>query len=74
VDQSAEKIAAARAWRQRRRRSRCRSLGRDESEGATWPVFVVVPHVDAHHALEMAAADDQDAVEAIDAQRTQRSA
>jgi hypothetical protein len=30
-------------------------------------MLVVMPHVDAHHALEMAAADDQNAVEAIDA-------
>ena len=32
-----------------------------------WPVFVVVPAVDAEHVLEMAAAEDEDPVEAVGA-------
>ena len=34
-----------------------------------WPVLVVVPAVDAEHVLEMAAAEDQDPVEAVGASR-----
>ena len=39
------------------------------------PVLVVVPTVDAEHALEVASAEDESAVEAVSAEsRTQRSA
>jgi hypothetical protein len=44
-------------------------------ERTLWPVFVVVTAVDVEHVLEMAAAEDEDSVEAISAERrTQRSA
>ena len=33
-----------------------------------WPVLVVVPAVDAEHVLEVAAAEDEDSVEAIGAE------
>jgi hypothetical protein len=35
-----------------------------------WPVFVVVAAVDAEHVLEMAAAEDENPVEAVGANRT----
>jgi hypothetical protein len=44
-------------------------------ERGVWPAFVVVTAVDVEHVLEVAAAEDEDSVEAIGAERShQRSA
>jgi hypothetical protein len=37
-------------------------------ERAVWPVLVVVLAIDAEHVLEVAAAEDEDSVEAISAE------
>jgi hypothetical protein len=42
---------------------------REQLESAVWPVLVVVAAVDAEHMLEMAAAEDEDPVEAVGANR-----
>src|SRR6266540_3251236 len=41
---------------------------REEVERAVWPVLVVVAAVNAEHVLEVAAAEDEDSVEAISAE------
>ncbi len=51
----------------RRPRSRSRAVWWHKVEGATRPVLVVMPMVDAQHALEMTAAKDKHPVEAISA-------
>ena len=43
-------------------------------ERAVWPVFVVVAAVDAEDVLQVAAAEDEDPVEAANAIVRQRSA
>src|SRR5207249_7071140 len=45
------------------------AVGWYEAERAMWPVLVVVPAVDAEHVLEMAAAEDEDPVGAVGANR-----
>lgn len=47
------------------RDDRRRPLGRDESERTMRPMFVVVPNIDSKNALEMAATDDQEVIEAV---------
>ena len=43
------------------------TVGRQQVQRAVWPVRVVVPLVDAEYVLEVAAAEDQDAVETVTA-------
>ena len=66
MDESAEQIAAAKAGRRRQRR-RIAAVRREQLESAVWPVLVVMAPVDAEHVLEMAAAEDEDPVEAVGA-------
>jgi hypothetical protein len=66
VDESAEQIATANAGRRCRRR-RVVAVRREQLESAVWPVLVVVAAVDAEHVLEMAAAEDEDPVQAVGA-------
>jgi hypothetical protein len=71
VDESAEEIATAKAGTRRQRRWVAAAglpVGWYEAERAVWPVLVVVPAIDAEHVLEMHAAEDEDAVEAIGAE------
>jgi hypothetical protein len=44
--------------------------GRHKPEGAERAMLVVMPDIDIQHALEIAAANDQDPVEAIGADRS----
>jgi hypothetical protein len=69
VDETAEEIPAVHAS-QRRRVTSSRGDGgsrlwRPKVERAVWPPAVVVAHVDAEHALELAATNDQESVEAL---------
>jgi hypothetical protein len=60
----------SRSWRRRSascQRCRVAAAGREQLESAVWPVLVVVAPADAEHVLEMAAAEDEDAVEALGA-------
>ena len=68
VDESAEQIASAKVGRRCQRR-RIAAVRREQLESAVWPVLVVVAAVDAEHVLEMAAAEDEDPVEAVGANR-----
>src|SRR6266511_2133250 len=70
VDKPAEEIATARAYRQCRLRNRCRAVGRHKPEGAVRAMLVVMPDIDTQHALEIAAANEQDPVEAIGSDRS----
>jgi hypothetical protein len=69
VDESAEQIAAAQGRDCTRllERGRVAAFGRQEPERAVGPVLVVVAAVDAEHALEVAATEDEDPVEAVGA-------
>jgi hypothetical protein len=67
VDESAEKIATLEVIGRIQRRW-VAAVGRQEVERAMWPVLVVVAAVDAEHVLEVAAAEDEDAVEALRAE------
>src|SRR5215216_6724558 len=49
---------------------RVAAIGREEVERAVRPVLVVVTAVDAEDVLEVAAAEDEDAVEAVGAERS----
>jgi hypothetical protein len=68
VDEPAEQIAATQVGGRRPRRWVWRD-GREQLESAVWPVLVVVTAVDAEHMLEMAAAEDENPVEAVGADR-----
>jgi hypothetical protein len=68
VDEPAEQIATAKAGR-RYQRCRVAAARREQSESAAWPVLVVVAAVDAEHVLEVAAAEEEDPVEAVGANR-----
>jgi len=68
VDQSAEKVTTLNARGERRGRNGRQAIRRSESERAVGPVLVVVRHIDEKDALEMAATDDQETVEAVFAQ------
>jgi hypothetical protein len=46
------------------------AVGRKELQRTMRPVLVVVPAVDVEHVLEVAAADDEDSVEAASTNRT----
>lgn len=61
----AEKVAALNACRERRGPNGRPAVGRNESECAVAAVLVVVRHVDAKDAIEMAATDDQETIEAV---------
>jgi hypothetical protein len=66
VDEAAEEVASAEAggrveWR------RVAAGGRQELQRPMWPVLVVMAAVDAEHVLEVAAAQDEDPVEAVGA-------
>ena len=76
MDQSAEEVTALNAHRQRRGRNGRQANRRRESDRVVGPMLVVMRHIDAKDALEMAATDDQEAVEAVFARRvrTHRSA
>jgi hypothetical protein len=68
VDESAEEIVSSRVG------GRCQwrwvaPVGREQLGSAVWPVLVVVAAVDAEHALELAATEDEDPVEAVGANR-----
>src|SRR5918994_5220304 len=49
-------------------RGRIAAIGREEVKRAVRPVLVVVAAVDAENALEMPAAEDEDAVETLSAE------
>ena len=66
VDESTEQIATAKAGRLCQRR-RVAAVRREQFESAVWPVLVVVTAVDAKDLLEMAAAEDEDPIEAVSA-------
>ena len=66
VDEAAEQIGTANVGGRCRWR-RIASVWREQLEGAVWPVVVVVAAVDAEHVFEMAAAKDEDPVEAVGA-------
>jgi hypothetical protein len=66
VDESTEQIATAKPGRLGQRR-RVAAVRWEQLESAVWPVLVVVAAVDAKHLLEMAAAEDEDPIEAVSA-------
>jgi hypothetical protein len=68
VDESAEKIATLEAIGCIQRR-RVAAIGRQEVERAMRPVPVVVAAVYVEHGLEVAAAEDEDPVETLGAER-----
>ena len=69
VDEAAEQIVAF--DRRHSRSSGCVSrFRRDERQRAMWPLRVVLGGVGAEHALELAAPDDQQPVQALRTQRT----
>jgi len=68
MDESAEQIAAVEASRRCLRRW-FGAVRREQLESAVWPVLVVVAPVDAEHVLEMAAAEDEDPIETVGANR-----
>jgi hypothetical protein len=70
VDEAAEEVESVHAgqWRRRVASSRSdggRRIGRLEVERAVRPPAVVVEHVDAENVLELAAAENQEPVEAL---------
>ncbi len=68
MDESAEQVATAKAGGRWQRRWFA-AARREQLESSVWPVLVVVTPVNAEHVLEMAAAEDEDPVEAVGANR-----
>jgi len=68
VDESAEEVATTEVSSRVQRRW-IATARRQEVERSVWPVLVVVAAVDAEQMLETAAAEDEDSVETISAQR-----
>jgi hypothetical protein len=68
VDEAAEHIVAFDLC-VGRSSSRVSRFGWGECEGAVWPLGVVVGHVAAEHVFEVAAAEDQQPVEKLGADR-----
>jgi len=67
VDESAEEVVTTHADARWRLPDRDAAFERLETERSVGSVLVVVPPVDAEHVLEVAAAEDEDPVEAVGA-------
>jgi hypothetical protein len=73
VDQAVEKVTASRLrirWRSQRRRTAACLFGWPKCERAVRPMPIVMTGVDAQHMLELAAAEDEQPVEALAAHAT----
>jgi hypothetical protein len=70
VDQSAEEVVSAEVLARAARvgRDRLAAVGWQEAQRTMRPVLVVMPTVDAEHLLEVASAEDENAVEAVGAE------